>query len=168
MSINVVPNRIDALPNTTGMRAGAARRATRTAFVSTVVAAMALGGSSVIAQTREQVRPVFEHALPNAEGKRIAAVLVSYPPGGKSLAHHHAPSAFVYAYVLSGTIRSQVDNDPAKIYHAGEGFYEMPGAHHRISENASGSIPASLLAIFIVDVKDEPLTRPDQAPTGSR
>ena len=114
-----------------------------------------------MAQDEEQVRVVFEHALPNVEGKRIIAVTVTYPPGGKSLAHHHAPSAFIYAYVLSGAIRSQVGDDPARVYHVGEGFYEMPGSHHRISENASDINPASLLAVFVVDSKDIPLTIPD-------
>ena len=94
----------------------------------------------------------------------MVAVMVSYPPGGKSLAHRHAASAFIYAYVLSGAIRSQVDNDPAKVFHAGEGFYEMPGSHHRISENASEKEPASLLAVFVVDSKDAPLTTPEKAP----
>jgi quercetin dioxygenase-like cupin family protein len=97
----------------------------RTASVLLVVLAVTLGASPAIAQDRDQVRVVFEHALPNVEGKRIVAVMVSYPPGGKSLAHRHAASAFIYAYVLSGAIRSQVGNDPAKVYHAGEGFYEL-------------------------------------------
>jgi quercetin dioxygenase-like cupin family protein len=136
----------------------------RTASVPLVVAAITLGASPAIAQDRDQVRVVFEHALPNVEGKRIVAVMVSYPPGGKSLAHRHAASAFIYAYVLSGAIRSQVGNDPAKVYHAGEGFYEMPGSHHRISENASEKESASLLAVFVVDSKDDPLTTPDKAP----
>jgi quercetin dioxygenase-like cupin family protein len=94
----------------------------------------------------------------------MVAVKVSYPPGGKSLPHHHAASAFIYAYVLSGAIRSQVGNDPAKVYHAGESFYEMPGSHHSISENASETEPASLLAVFVVDSKDGPLTTPDKVP----
>jgi len=66
--------------------------------------------------------------------------------------------------VLSGAIRSQVGNDPAKIYHAGEGFYEMPGSHHRISENASEKESASLLAVFLGHSKDDPLTTPDKTP----
>jgi len=136
----------------------------RTASVALVIAALALGASPAIAQNRDQVRPVFEHALPNAEGKRIVAVVVSYPPGGRSLAHHHAASAFIYAYVLSGAIRSQVGDEPAEVYQAGENFYEMPGSHHRISENASDKESASLLAVFVVDAKDDPLTTPDQAP----
>jgi quercetin dioxygenase-like cupin family protein len=136
----------------------------RTASVALVAAAIVLGASPAIAQDREQVRVVFEHPLPNVEGKRIVAVMVSYPPGGKSLAHRHAASAFIYAYVLSGAIRSQVGNDTAKVYHAGESFYEMPGSHHRISENASEKESASLLAVFVVDSKDDPLTTPDKAP----
>jgi quercetin dioxygenase-like cupin family protein len=139
----------------------------RRASVALVLAAIALGGSPAVAQNADQVRLVFEHALPNIEGKRMVAVVVTYPPGGKSPAHRHAPSAFIYAHVLSGAIRSQVGDEPAKVYRAGEGFYEMPGSHHRISENASDKEPASLLAVFVVDSNDNPLTTPDQAP-GSR
>ena len=127
MSINGFAYRIGELSNLSGMTAKTMNRAMRTASVPLVAAAIALGASPAMAQDREQVRVVFEHALPNVEGKRMVAVMVSYPPGGKSLAHHHAASAFIYAYVLSGTIRSQVGNDPVKVYHAGEGFYEMPG-----------------------------------------
>ena len=136
----------------------------RTASVALMITALTLGASPAIAQKRDQVRPVFEHALPNVEGKRIVAVVVSYPPGGRSLAHRHAASAFIYAYVLSGAIRSQVGDDPARVYHAGESFYEMPGSHHGISENASETEPASLLAVFVVDSKDDPLTTPDKVP----
>ncbi|MBZ9810463.1 cupin domain-containing protein [Mesorhizobium sp. BR1-1-9] len=142
----------------------AVTKALRPAPVALLAAAIALGGSPAIAHDREQVRPAFEHALPNIEGKRLVAVVVSYSPGSKSLAHHHAASAFIYAYVLSGAVRSQVDDGPAKVYHAGESFYEMPGSHHRVSENASDKEPASLLAVFVVDSKDNSLTLPDKAP----
>jgi quercetin dioxygenase-like cupin family protein len=110
----------------------------------------------------ETVTPVFHRAIPNVPGRNMVAVVVTYPPGGKSLVHRHAPSAFIYAYVLSGAIRSQVDDQPAKIYHTGEGFYEEPGAQHRVSENASANEPASLLAVFVVDPKDNPLTTPER------
>ncbi len=136
----------------------------RTAFIPLVAAATTLGVCPASAQSRKEVRALFDHGLPNAEGKKMVAVVVSYPPGAKSLAHRHAASAFIYAYVLSGTIRSQVGDEPAKVYHAGEGFYEMPGSHHVISENASEKEPASLLAIFVVDSTDGPLTTPDKAP----
>ena len=126
-----------------------------------VLTAIAPGVPLGLAQTMEQVKPVFEHVIPNIEGKSIVAVVVTYPPGGKSRPHQHARSAFIYAHVLSGAIRSQVDDQPAKVYQVGEGFYEDPGSHHRISENASDNDPASLLAVFIVDSKDKSLTTPD-------
>jgi quercetin dioxygenase-like cupin family protein len=109
----------------------------------------------------ETVRPVFERAIPNIPGKSLIAVEVIYPPGGKSAPHFHTKSAFIYAHVLSGAIRSQVDGEPAKVYQVGEGFYENPGSHHRVSENASATEPASLLAVFITDPTDT-LTIPQQ------
>nr|WP_249806362.1 cupin domain-containing protein [Bradyrhizobium sp. 1] len=153
-----------ALSLSYGTIANALGRVTRAAVLPLIAAAVALGASLAIAQDREQVKVAFAHALPNVEGKKMVAATVTYPPGAKSLAHHHAASAFIYAYVLSGAIRSQVGDVPAKIYHAGESFYEMPGSHHRVSENASDEEPASLLAIFVVDSKDEPLTTPDKGP----
>lgn len=108
------------------------------------------------------VTPVFQRAIPNIPGRTMVAVVVTYPPGGKSPAHRHAPSAFIYAHVLSGAIRSQVGDEPAKVYQIGEGFHEDPGSHHRVSENASATEPASLLAVFVVDPKDNPLTTADQ------
>ena len=134
----------------------------RTVFVKLALTAIAIGVTPGLAQNLDQVKPVFEHIIPNAQGKSMVAVIVSYPPGGKSPAHHHAQSAFIYAYVLSGAIRSQVGDEPAKVYRVGEGFYEVPGSHHRISENASDKEPASLLAVFVVDTNDNPLTTPDQ------
>jgi quercetin dioxygenase-like cupin family protein len=106
------------------------------------------------------VRPVFDQPT-NVPGKSLQAVTVSYPPGGKSGAHHHAKSAFIMAYVISGAIRSQVEGEPARVYHAGETWQEVPGAHHTISENASATEPAELLAVFLLDTGDGPLTTDD-------
>jgi quercetin dioxygenase-like cupin family protein len=133
-----------------------------TTSMSVVLAAIAVGIVTAHAQELEQVTTVFEHAIPNIAGKSLVALVVSYPPGGKSPSHRHTGSAFIYAHVLSGTIRSQVDDEPAKVYRVGEGFYEVPGSHHRVSENASDREPASLLAVFVVDSKDDLLTVPDQ------
>jgi quercetin dioxygenase-like cupin family protein len=108
------------------------------------------------------VRPVFNQPT-NVPGKSLEAVTVSYPPGVKSGPHHHAKSAFIMAYVISGAIRSQVEGESARVYHAGETWSEAPGAHHTISENASATEPAELLAVFLVDTGDGPLTKEDTA-----
>src|SRR5580692_9236607 len=68
----------------------------------------------------EMVTPNFSHAITNIPGKSLVAVEVLYPPGAASAPHSHAKSAFIYAYVVSGAIESQVDNEPARIYTAGQ------------------------------------------------
>ena len=106
------------------------------------------------------ISTVFDQPT-NVPGKSLETVTVSYPPGGKSAAHHHAKSAFIMAYVISGAIRSQIEGEPARIYHAGETWSEAPGAHHTVSENASATEPAELLAVFLLDTGDGPLTTDD-------
>lgn len=109
----------------------------------------------------ETVVPQFTREIPNVPGKSLLAAVVEYPPGGASPPHRHPPSAFIYAYVLSGEVRSQVDDATARVYRAGESWYEPPGAHHAVSQNASATEPARLLAIFVVDSADRALTFPD-------
>ena len=103
----------------------------------------------------------FDNPIPNVPGKSLLGVVVSFPPGGRNKPHHHAPSAFITAYVLEGAVRSEVDNGPVRVYHAGEYFTEKPGAHHMISENASQTEPAKMLAIFVLDTDARPLSIPD-------
>ncbi|GJD49990.1 hypothetical protein OPKNFCMD_2726 [Methylobacterium crusticola] len=111
------------------------------------------------------VTPLFGEAIPNVPGKSLRAVLVEYPPGAASPPHRHAASAFIYATVLEGAVRSQVDDGPARTYRAGEGWSEAPGAHHVVSANASPDRPARLLAVFVVDSAEQVLTIPDSAET---
>lgn len=107
---------------------------------------------------RETIAPAFREILPNVPGKSLAGIVVSYPPGGATPAHHHPSSAFVLGYVLSGEIRSQVDGGQVRVYRAGERWKENPGALHGISENASATEPARLLAIFVTDTGATELT----------
>ena len=87
-------------------------------------------------------------------------MLVEYGPGGYSSAHTHPQSAFIYATVLEGAIRSQVNDGPVTTYKAGESFSELPGDRHRVSANASDTEPAKLLAVFVLDTNETELTTP--------
>ncbi len=107
-----------------------------------------------------KVTLVFQHVLPNVPGKSIKSVLVEYGPGGYSPAHTHPQSAFIYATVLEGAIRSQVNDGPVTTYKAGESFSELPGDRHRVSSNASDTEPAKLLAVFVLDTNETELTTP--------
>ena len=115
----------------------------------------------VAAAHKSKVTIVFDHALPNVPGKSMKGVLVEYEPGGSSSAHTHPHSAFIYATVLEGAIRSKVNDGPVTVYHAGENFAEMPGDHHGVSANASDTEPAKLLAVFVVDTNETNLVTDD-------
>ncbi|HXO99146.1 MAG TPA: cupin domain-containing protein [Luteibacter sp.] len=135
----------------------------RTLFTALLGTSTVVFATTATAQTpNETVTPNFSHVISNLPGKSLIAVEVTYPPGGASKPHSHAKSAFIYAYVVSGSIVSQVDDGPAKIYSAGQAFYEEPGAKHRVSRNASKTAPAKLLAVFIVDTNDTHLTTPTE------
>lgn len=105
-----------------------------------------------------KVTLVYDQELPNVPGKSLKAVLVEYGPGGSSPAHIHPTSAFIYATVLEGAIKSQVNDGPVVIYRAGSSFSEFPGDHHGLSENASRTKLARLLAVFVVDTGETELT----------
>jgi quercetin dioxygenase-like cupin family protein len=134
----------------------------RRTFIGAACAALAIAAAmpAVAHGTGEMVTPHFERAIPNIPGKSLIALVVDYAPGGESPSHTHARSAFIFAYVLSGEIESKVNDGPARIYRAGESWYEEPGASHSISRNASQTKPAKLLAVFVVDRDDRALVTP--------
>ena len=110
---------------------------------------------------REQVVPAFTYPIANVPGKSMTALTVAYAPGAKTPPHRHG-RAFVVGYVLEGAIRSKLDNGDVRIYRTGESWSEEPGAHHAVSENASDTEPAKLLAVFISDTTDKDLVTFDQ------
>ena len=133
------------------------RTVTTAAWFAAAQFAIVLGGAAILqpsmiasasAHDAETVKQIFAQQLPNVPGNSMTAFVVEYAPGGKSESHHHTGS--VFAYVLEGEIRSQIsDGQPAKVYKAGEFFYEPPGSSHLVSENASATKPAKLLAVFV-------------------
>lgn len=127
-------------------------------FLSAAVFAAASLTTATAHDDSDTVKLVYDQPLPNVPGKSMKAVLVDYGPGGSSPAHTHPSSAFIYATVLEGAIRSQVNNGPVVTYHAGESFSEFPGDHHGVSENASKTDRARLLAVFVVDTNETNLT----------
>lgn len=140
-----------------------------------VIAAVAVGTSLMLvtvgtthdAAGHEAITLLAARPIPDVPGKRLVSILVDYPPGARSVPHRHARSAFIYAYVLSGEIRSAVNDEPARVYREGEWWFEGLGALHRVSANNSKARPARLLAVFIVDAVENELTTPVPAPSDS-
>ncbi|GAA3207083.1 cupin domain-containing protein [Nonomuraea helvata] len=102
----------------------------------------------------ETLSTLLEQALPNVKGKTFTSMIVSFPPAARAAPHRHG-KAFVYAYVLEGTVRSQLSGQSVRTYHQGENWVEPPGAHHVLTENTSRTQPAKLLVIFVSNTGDK-------------
>ncbi|PKX88621.1 cupin domain-containing protein [Aspergillus novofumigatus IBT 16806] len=74
---------------------------------------------------------VYAYKLVNCPGKTIVGLLS--------------------AYVLRGTVLNKMNDDPMKVIEAGGTWYEAPGCHHRISDNASATEPATLMVAMVLD-----------------
>jgi quercetin dioxygenase-like cupin family protein len=132
-------------------------RATTCLIASAVAAVIAGCGASAAdppsADTAETLAPLYQQVLPNVADKTFTSAIVTFPPAAHAAAHRHG-DAFVYAYVLDGAVNSQLEGQPAHVYHQGENWSEPPGAHHLITENASATEPAELLVVFIATTGD--------------
>jgi quercetin dioxygenase-like cupin family protein len=128
---------------------------------SRLVAVLLIGGAApALAEPREEsVAPLVQKALPGIAGKQFTAAIVMFPPRARAVPHRHG-GAFLYAYVLDGNVRSQIEGEPVRTYRVGQGWTEEPGAHHVLTENASARKPARLLVTF-VSSEGEPLKIPD-------
>jgi quercetin dioxygenase-like cupin family protein len=102
----------------------------------------------------ETVRPILRLSLPDVPGKQATMVTVSYEPGQASAPHLHPGS--VFAYVLEGSVVSQLEGAEAKTYTQGQSWYEPPQAHHLVSRNASATQPAKLL-VWLLGGENEPV-----------
>src|SRR5712691_4684724 len=105
---------------------------------------------------------VFKHDLPNLtmEDWEVTVSYVDYPPGRVGHTHHHA--GFVLAYVLEGAIITKISGQEERTYRTGEMFFEPPGSTHEVSNNASATEPAELLAMIFAK-KGVQLTMPGPA-----
>jgi quercetin dioxygenase-like cupin family protein len=135
----------------------------------TLLAAFALLCQQMIAQDGQQhTSPspadglFFQQDLPRItmEDWQVTVSEVDFPPGRVGSVHHHA--GFVLAYVLEGAILSKVSGQAEKTYHKGEMFFEPPGSTHEVSNNASQTAPARLLAMIFAK-KGATLTLPGPA-----
>ena len=105
-------------------------------------------------------RAPMKFDLPNLtmDGWEVTISHVDYAPGRVGTAHRHA--GFVLAYVLNGEVMTKISGQgPAKIYKAGEMFFEPPDAVHEESGNPSDTEPAQLLAMIFAK-KGSTLTTP--------
>jgi quercetin dioxygenase-like cupin family protein len=77
----------------------------------------------------------------------VTMVEVTFDPRGAGASHRHPGPAFVY--VVEGTYELGVDDQPTKIYKAGETFHEPSGWLHRVSRNPASTAKTKLIALVL-------------------
>ena len=92
-------------------------------------------------------KPLMTKVLPDISGKEGLMEIVVFSPGEIVPVHRH--NADVFAYVLEGSIVTQLEGQKSQTVHTGEAFYESPGDVHIASRNASATQPARLLVFFV-------------------
>jgi quercetin dioxygenase-like cupin family protein/peroxiredoxin len=135
----------------------------------------AVGASCALADDapppRDHPGVIFSSPLADVPGKHMEVVALEWDPksGQHSMPHRHPGSVFVY--VTKGTAKLGIEGQPVRVVHAGESFFEPPGALHTVAESASATEPAAAIAVMIVP-DGAPLATPEapkkttQQPTG--
>lgn len=94
----------------------------------------------------------YSYKLVGIPNKTMIALRVEFPPNGSTPPHRHG-GANVGVYVLKGTVLNKMNDDPMRTIEEGGTWFEAPGCHHRISDNASKTEPATLIATLITDTE---------------
>jgi quercetin dioxygenase-like cupin family protein len=105
--------------------------------------------------TGERVTPVLD--FPSPAG-RVNAIRVDYEPGGFTPGTHHHPAG-AYVYVMEGSVEFGIDGGEPFLLKEGESYFEPPDAVHSVSRNASQTLPASLLAFFVLADGESPIVQ---------
>lgn len=102
------------------------------------------------AEDGEQVRVISAHDIQEKlDGKdaAVTVVEVTIEPGKAGLPHRHPGPGLVY--VAEGEYELGIDDQPTKIFRAGETFYEPTGCLHRVSKNPSDKTRTRLIAFVL-------------------
>src|SRR6516165_11335787 len=122
-------------------------------FILALVLFQSQASSSENPQGAKEI-PLMTKTLPDVPGKEGLVETVLIFPGAVVPAHRH--NADVVAYVLEGSIITQVKGGKPQTVHPGDVFYESPTDIHVDSRNASKTQPAKLLVFFVKKVGAPP------------
>lgn len=102
----------------------------------------------------EAVKVIAAHDMKEKlDGKESKATVVEViiEPGKSGLPHRHPGPGLVY--VAEGQYELGIDDQPTKIFKAGETFYEPTGCLHRVSKNPAAKGRTRLIA-FVLHPRD--------------
>lgn len=83
----------------------------------------------------------------DGKDSKVTFVEVTYEAGQAGKPHRHPGP--VFGYVLEGEFEFAINDEPAKVFKAGETFYEPSGCLHRVTKNASTKNKTRVLAVIV-------------------
>jgi len=127
-------------------------------FLNALVAA-ALAGIVTSESVEAQQPAGLRQPLPAPfTGMDAAFASLTIRPGGPP-SRPHTHSGFVLGYVIEGDYLFAINNETPRVVHAGEIFYEPPGATHTTHAAAKPGETVKLVAI-VIGPQDAPTTAP--------
>jgi quercetin dioxygenase-like cupin family protein len=126
-------------------------------------AAIIMGQAPVLAG--DSVSVLMKQSLADMAGKVATVLTVDYVPGAASDPHVHPGS--VFAYVLEGTVVTQLEGEQPMTYSKGQSWYESPKKPHVVSKNASVTESAKLL-VLLLSQEGEALKLPVKIPDSGK
>jgi len=142
--------------------ASSTRTVVKQALKWTVLAGAILVMGQATALAEDSVSVLMKQPLADMAGKVATMLTVNYAPGAASDPHVHPGS--VFAYVLEGTVVTQLEGETPMTYTKGQSWYELPKKPHMVSRNASVTEPAKLLVLLLSQEGEAlkvPVTSPD-------
>ena len=134
----------------------------------TLAAGIGIGaGGMTAAQHHDDGERVKEISVTDLKEKldgkdaRATVVEVTIEPGQSGLPHRHPGSAV--GYVLEGEYELGIDDQPTKVFKAGETFYEPTGCLHRISKNPAAKGRTRLIAVVLHPRDAKEIAIPEKA-----
>ena len=115
-------------------------------FTKLVLVLVCLMSTTLIAQEAD-VTQLTSKDLTECPGKEGVMITVEYPPGHSDEIHRH--NAYVFVYVLEGSVVMQVRGGKEVTLTPGQTFYEGPDDIHLVGRNASKTKAAKLVAFFV-------------------
>jgi quercetin dioxygenase-like cupin family protein len=104
---------------------------------------------SIEPQEAFQAKKLLQKALHAYAGGDLVLSIgeITIAAGASGSRHRHPGPTFVY--VLEGAVEIELEGAPAKVYRAGEIFYEDPHQLHISTKNVSKAEPARILVYHL-------------------
>ncbi|MGH9328408.1 MAG: cupin domain-containing protein [Terriglobia bacterium] len=97
----------------------------------------------------DAIQSLIKEPLAKMAHPVVEMITLTMSPGAGSRPHRHTGP--VFAYLLEGEIKNQVEPNSPQIYKPGGFFYEPPMHVHRIMQNLSTTSIAKLLIVQVAE-----------------